>query len=96
MLLTEKSLELLGQMKILGEQLSSSDLESIKEIFKKILLSGNSYKIEDIENWLQSNTNISQNNVDKILNTAHYQKAKYDSMNPLKMAPDSCGCGGDC
>jgi len=33
---------------------------------------------------------------ERILNVAHYQKAKFDARNPLKMAHDSCGCGGDC
>ncbi len=96
MALSEKSLEFLIPLKLIGDEISSNEQEEVTNIFQKILFSGNSYKIEEIEDWLKSNTKMTQNSIDKILNTAHYQKAKYDARNPLKMAPDSCGCGGDC
>ena len=76
--------------------LDSTQDELIKDTFKQILSSGNIYKITDIEKWLET---VSPNAVvsERILNVAHYQKAKYDAQNPLKMAhDDSCGCGGDC
>ena len=95
--LSEKTLVFLNELKSIAPDgtLESNKDELIKDTFKKILSSGDTYKIEEIENWLdtsQTNPVISE----RILNIAHYQKAKYDAKNPLKMAHDSCGCGGDC
>ena len=95
--LSEKTLVFLNDLKSIAPSgtLESNHDELIKDTFKKILSSGDVYKIEEIENWLYS----SQTNpviAERILNVAHYQKAKFDAKNPLKMAHDSCGCGGDC
>ena len=97
MTLSEKSLVFLNDLKSINYDgtLGSNQNELIKITFKKILSSGDVYKIEEIEDWL----NASQTNpmvAERILNVAHYQKAKFDAKNPLKMAHDSCGCGGDC
>jgi hypothetical protein len=97
--LSKRSLDLLNQLKsvdytrILGSQQQDS---TIKDTFKKILSSGDVYKIDEIENWLNENISTNPAVIERILNVAHYQKAKNDANNPLKMAPDSCGCGGDC
>ena len=95
--LSEKTLVFLNELKSIAHDgmLGSNQNELIKITFKKILSSGDIYKIEEIEDWL----NTSQTNpvvAERILNVAHYQKAKFDAKNPLKMAHDSCGCGGDC
>ncbi|MGI0065401.1 MAG: hypothetical protein ACREAT_01435 [Nitrosotalea sp.] len=69
----------------------------IKDTFAQVLSNGDIYKIDEIEKWL--GTNVTNDMVsERILNVAHYQKAKYDAKNPLKMAHDDdiCGCGGDC
>ena len=76
--------------------LETAQNDLITDTFKKILSSGDTYKIVDIENWLASNPQTKPVVTERILNVAHYQKAKYDARNPLKMANDSCGCGGDC
>jgi hypothetical protein len=95
--LSEKALVFLNELKSIAPDgtLGSNQDELIKTTFKNILSSGDIYKIEEIENWLYT----SQTNpivAERILNVAHYQKAKFDAKNPLKMAHDSCGCGGDC
>ena len=96
--LSEQTLFLLGQLKsidsnvILGKELD----ETIKDIFKKILSSGDTYKIDEIEKWLDANFKTTPIVSERILNIAHYQKAKFDAKNPLKLVQDSCGCGGDC
>lgn len=74
----------------------NSQDNAIKNIFQEILSGGDTYKINEIEDWLS--VNMSDNNTlsERILNMAHYQKAKYDAKNPLKLVQDSCGCGGDC
>jgi hypothetical protein len=96
--LSENSLVLLNKIASIDCKgaLDSTQDELIKDTFKQILSSGNIYKIDDIEKWLET---VSTNTIvsERILNVAHYQKAKYDAQNPLKMAhDDSCGCGGDC
>jgi hypothetical protein len=95
--LSEKSLSLLNDLKSISLQpIGAKQDELIKEAFKKILSSGNTYKISDIEDWLDNNPQTDSLISERILNIAHYQKAKFDARNPLKMVHDSCGCGGDC
>ena len=99
MTLSENSLVLLNRLTSIdcNETLGNEQDDLIRDTFKKILSSGDIYKIEDIEKWLDS-VNVTNSVVaERILNVAHYQKAKHDANNPLKMAhDDSCGCGGDC
>ena len=76
-------------------QLKPEDEAIIKEIFKKILSSGDNYDVSEIENWINTMANSQYVN-ERILNIAHYQKAKHEARNKLKMMPDDCGCGGNC
>ncbi len=97
--LSERSLALLNHLVTIdcNETLDRGQDDLIKDTFAKILSSGNIYKIDDIEKWLDTNHVTNTVVAERILNVAHYQKAKYDAKNPLKMAhDDSCGCGGDC
>ena len=99
MTLSESSLVLLNRLTSIdcNGTLGSEQDDLIRDTFKKILSSGNVYKIDDIEQWLASNHVTNPVVSERILNVAHYQKAKHDANNPLKMAhDDSCGCGGDC
>lgn len=96
--LSERSLVLLNQLKSIdcSGTLGSEQDDLIKNTFKKILSHGDTYKIDEIKNWLDNNPQTNHLIIERILNVAHYQKAKFDAKNPLKMAHDSCGCGGDC
>ncbi|MDE1727826.1 MAG: hypothetical protein KGI02_00495 [Thaumarchaeota archaeon] len=97
--LSERSLALLNNLVTIdcNETLSREQDDLIKDTFTKILSSGNVYKIDDIEKWLEASHVTNMVVAERILNIAHYQKAKHDARNPLKMAhDDSCGCGGDC
>jgi len=97
--LSERSLALLNQLKSIDcdKILESRQNDLIQDTFKKILSSGDIYKIDEIENWLDDGQQTITIVAERILNVAHYQKAKFDAKNPLKMAHDSCGCGGgDC
>ena len=99
MTLSENSLVLLNRLTSIdcSETLGNEQDDLIRDTFKKILSCGNVYKIDDIEKWLNSNNVANPVVAERILNVAHYQKAKHDANNPLKMAhDDSCGCGGDC
>jgi hypothetical protein len=96
--LSESSLVLLNRLKsIESDKLIGNEQDDlIRDTFKQILSNGDAYKIDEIENWLDGEQKITPVIAERILNVAHYQKAKYDAKNPLKMAHDSCGCGGDC
>ena len=99
MTLSENSLALLNHLTSIdcSGTLGNEQDVLIRDTFKKILSSGNVYKIDDIEKWLDANHVTNSVVAERILNVAHYQKAKHDANNPLKMAhDDSCGCGGDC
>lgn len=99
MALSENSLALLNPLASIecNGTLGSEQDDLIRDIFKKILSGGNVYKIDDIEQWIDSNRITNPVIAERILNVAHYQKAKHEAQNPLKMAhDDSCGCGGDC
>ncbi|MFZ0184554.1 MAG: hypothetical protein WBV92_04450 [Nitrosotalea sp.] len=96
--LSERSLVLLNHLKSIDctKIIGSDQDDLIQDTLKKILSSGDTYKIDEIENWLDDGKKIDPVIAQRILNVAHYQKAKFDAKNPLKMAHDSCGCGGDC
>ena len=96
--LSERSLVLLNHLKSINcdKILGSEQDDLIQNTFKKILSSGDIYKIDEVENWLDGGQQTHPIVAERILNVAHYQKAKFDAKNPLKMAHDSCGCGGDC
>jgi len=96
--LSERTLVLLNHLKSIdSDKIIGSELDDlIQDTFKKILSRGDTYKIDEIENWLDNGQKINPIIAERILNVAHYQKAKFDAKNPLKMAHDSCGCGGDC
>ena len=96
--LSERTLVLLNHLKSIDSDkiIGSEPDDLIHDTFKKILSNGDTYKIDEIENWLDNGQKINPIIAERILNVAHYQKAKFDAKNPLKMAHDSCGCGGDC
>lgn len=100
MTLSDKSLGLLHRLVSIdcNGTLGREQDDLIRDTFAQVLSNGDMYKIGEIENWLDVNRMANTIVADRILNVAHYQKAKHDAKNPLKMAhdDDSCGCGGDC
>ena len=96
--LSEKTLVFLNELKSIdcNGTLGKEQDEMIKNTFNKILSGGDTYKINEIEIWLNADSKTNPLVAERILNVAHYQKAKFDAKNPLKMAHDSCGCSGDC
>ena len=96
--LSERSLVLLERLKSIdsNKMISNEQDDLIRDTFKQILLNGDIYKIDEIDNWLANGQQMNPMISERILNVAHYQKAKFDAKNPLKMAHDDCGCGGDC
>jgi hypothetical protein len=97
--LSERSLALLSRLVTIrcNGTLGREQDDLIKDTFAQVLSNGDIYKIDEIEKWLGTNLVMDTAMSARILNIAHYQKAKHDAKNPLKMAhDDSCGCGGDC
>ncbi|MDE1764803.1 MAG: hypothetical protein KGI27_00875 [Thaumarchaeota archaeon] len=94
------SLALLQQIRDLAENsksLGPSDEDLVKSAFGKILESGDTYSVTELENWFTSQKNAwEQPVIDRIMNIAHYQKSKFDASNKFRMISDGseCGCGG--
>lgn len=94
------SLALLQQIRDLAENpksLGQSDEDLVKTTFKKILESGDTCSVAELENWFTNQTNAwEQPVIDRIMNVAHYQKSKFDASNKFRMISDGneCGCGG--
>ena len=94
-----ESLALMQQLQTLAvnsKSLGSSDEDLIKSTFKKILESGDTYSVTELENWFVHQPSPSKQPViDRIMNIAHYQKSKFESSNKFRMVSDGneCGCG---
>ena len=93
------SLALLQQIRDLAENskpLGQSDEDLVKSAFRKILESGDTYSVAELENWFTSQNTWEQPTIDRIMNIAHYQKSKFDASNKFRMISDGneCGCGG--
>ena len=93
MALSERTLALLENLRSLGDKVDEEGNSLIVNTFQQILSNGETYKINEIENWLETNPQILVSA--RILNVAHYQKAKFDAKNPLKMIQENCSCKGD-
>ena len=75
--------------------LKPNDEELIKVIFKKILESGETYNVEEIEAWFKNEGTWKNNNsIIRITNMAHYIQEKYEQTNKFRMLSDerSCKC----
>ena len=76
------------------KHLKSEDESMIKTTFKNILESGGTFNLDEIESWFALEGSWHDKSVvDRILNIAHYEQAKYDANNKLKFMSDDCSCG---
>lgn len=85
------------QSKVAGGMPLDAEAESlVKETFRNILESGDTYDVKDVENWLVKGLCMDSPTCERIMNIAHYQKTKYEARNKLRMVSegDKCGCGG--
>ncbi|MDE1830251.1 MAG: hypothetical protein KGI25_08010 [Thaumarchaeota archaeon] len=96
-----ESLVLLQQLQDVVANSKSIGLQEedlVKSTFKKILESGDTYSVMDLEDLFVSKANGDSQVIDRIMNIAHYQKSKFDASNKFRMVSDendcSCGCGG--
>lgn len=80
-----------------AKSLGYNDDDLVKLTFKKILESGDSYSIAELENWFAGKMNgVDQSVIDRVLNIAHYQKSKFEANNKFRIVSDGndCSCGG--
>ncbi|MBI1829342.1 MAG: hypothetical protein HY222_06965 [Thaumarchaeota archaeon] len=76
------------------KRLKPEDETMIKGIFQNMLESGGIFNIDEIESWFALEGSWhDKSTVERILNIAHYQQAKYDANNKLKFMSDDCSCG---
>jgi hypothetical protein len=76
------------------KHLKPEDETIIKEIFQNMFESGGTFNIDEIESWfVLEGSWHDKSTVERILNIAHYQQAKYDANNKLKFVLDDCSCG---
>ncbi|HJU13090.1 MAG TPA: hypothetical protein VJ792_01360 [Candidatus Nitrosotalea sp.] len=96
-----ESLALLQDLRSLASKtipLAPSDEDLIKSTFKKILESGDTYNVADLENWFLTNAVLAEGSVfDRMLNIAHYQKSKFEASNKFRIVSEGneCSCGGN-
>ncbi|MGB9002278.1 MAG: hypothetical protein WCC52_00540 [Nitrosotalea sp.] len=79
-----------------AKSLGYHDDDLVKLTFKKILESGDTYSITELENWFVSKVNgVDRSVIDRVLNIAHYQKSKFEANNKFRIVSDGndCGCG---
>lgn len=80
-----------------AKSLGYNDDDLVKLTFKKILESGDTYSIVELENWFSGKVSgTDQSVIDRVLNIAHYQKSKFEANNKFRMVSDGndCSCGG--
>ena len=76
--------------------LNSQDEEFVKDVFKKILQSGETYNVDEIESWFENEGSWKlKKSITRITNMSHYIQDKYEQSNQLKILSDeegSCNC----
>ncbi len=80
-----------------AKSLGYRDDDIVKLIFKKILESGDTYSITELEDWFGSKVDGDDRSViNRVLNIAHYQKSKFEANNKFRIVSDGndCICDG--
>ena len=75
--------------------LSESDIEEIKSIFKNLVENNERYDIDEIEFWFENEGSwkIKESRV-RIVNLSNYIQDKYQQTAHLRIiSDDDCGCG---
>jgi len=69
--------------------LNSQDEDFVKDIFKKILDSGEIYNVEEIESWFENEGSWnSKKIITRISNMSHYLQDKYAQSNHFRILSD--------
>ena len=78
--------------------LKSSDEDIVKEVFKEIIQSGETYDVDEIESWFSNEgTWKNKKSIIRITNISHYIQTKYEQANKFRIlsTDDSCSCEGN-
>jgi len=76
--------------------LNSQDEDFVKDIFKKILDSGEIYNVEEIESWFENEGSWnSKKIITRISNISHYLQDKYAQSNQFRILSDKHSCSTD-
>lgn len=81
-----------------AKSLGYHDDDLVKLTFKKILESGDTYNVAELENWFVSKVKgVDQSVIDRVINMAHYQKSKFEANDKFRIVSDGndCGCGSN-
>ena len=77
--------------------LSESDIEEIKSIFKNLVENNERYDIDEIEFWFENEGSWNVKSVrTRIINISHYAQSKFEQTNKFRIIDDSCGDGDSC
>ncbi|MDE1862403.1 MAG: hypothetical protein KGI33_05780 [Thaumarchaeota archaeon] len=80
-----------------GIQLGPAEEELVKSTFAKILQSGDTYSVKEIEDWfLQEHRDGKSANFERMVNMAHYQKSKFEASNKFRIISGGEGCSCGC
>ncbi|PIW33392.1 MAG: hypothetical protein COW27_00910 [Nitrosopumilales archaeon CG15_BIG_FIL_POST_REV_8_21_14_020_37_12] len=77
--------------------LTETEIDEIKSIFKGIVSSGERYDVDDIESWFENEGTWANKAIRvRITNISHYIQDKYEQTAKLKVISEdgeSCSCG---
>ena len=76
--------------------LTEQDIQMIKDVFSRILESGDRYDVDEIESWFENEGSWTHKpSIVRITNMSHYVQSRFDQ-NPKKLRvmsdSDDCGC----
>ncbi len=78
------------------KSLKSQDEDLIKDIFMKILQSGENYNVDEIEYWFKNEGSWkNKNSILRITNMSHYIQEKYEQKNKFRILSNENSCDGD-
>jgi hypothetical protein len=77
------------------KSLKSQDEDLIKDVFMKILQSGENYNVDEIEFWFKNEGSWkNKKSILRIVNMSHYIQEKYEQNNKFRVlsSKNSCDC----
>ena len=77
--------------------LKENEIEEIKQIFRKLLESGEYYDVDEIESWFENEGSWKNKDARiRVTNLSHYIQSKYEQTDKFRIISDSdeqCSCG---
>ncbi len=77
--------------------LKENEIDEIKQIFHKLLESGEFYDVDEIESWFENEGSWKNKDARvRVTNLSHYVQSKYEQTDKFRIISDSddqCSCG---